>query len=167
MSIFLPFQDLTHQCIMASSSHKRRIWSQVTYFLYSDFQVGRTERLDNTLNPRFSKAVLVDYFFEELQKLKFFIYDIDSPTGNLKTADFLGELECTLGQVRYMLNLLAYYTDILLAHQGFLLCDKPLGMSVWEAISWVIFHNKNAFKKALGLACLERRLILHKTGFPC
>ena len=110
MSIFLPFQDLTHQCIMASSSHKRRIWSQVTYFLYSDFQVGRTERLDNTLNPRFSKAVLVDYFFEELQKLKFFIYDIDSPTGNLKMADFLGELECTLGQVRYMLNLLAYYT---------------------------------------------------------
>ena len=127
MSIFLPFQDLTHQCIMASSSHKRRIWSQVTYFLYSDFQVGRTERLDNTLNPRFSKAVLVDYFFEELQKLKFFIYDIDSPTGNLKTADFLGELECTLGQVRYMLNLLAYYTDILLAHQGFFLCvTNPL-----------------------------------------
>ncbi|XP_073233575.1 copine-3-like [Porites lutea] len=62
-------------------------------------EVGRTERLDNTLNPRFSKAVLVDYFFEELQKLKFFMYDIDSPTGNLKTADFLGELECTLGQL--------------------------------------------------------------------
>ena len=108
MSIFLPFQDLTNQYIMPSSSHKRRIWSQVTYFLYPDFQVGRTERLDNTLNPQFSKAVLVDYFFEELQKLKFFIYDIDSPTGNLKTADFLGELECTLGQVRYMLNLFAY-----------------------------------------------------------
>ncbi|XP_073233601.1 copine-3-like [Porites lutea] len=62
-------------------------------------EVGRTEKLDNTLNPQFSKAVLVDYFFEELQKLKFFIYDIDSPTGNLKTADFLGELECTLGQL--------------------------------------------------------------------
>ena len=41
----------------------------------------------------------MDYLFEELQKLKFFIYDIDSPTGNLKNADFLGELECTLGQV--------------------------------------------------------------------
>ena len=65
----------------------------------SFFQVGRTEKLDNTLNPQFSKAVLVDYFFEELQKVKFFIYDIDSPTGNLKNADFLGELECTLGQV--------------------------------------------------------------------
>ena len=70
----------------------------LTVFL-SFFQVGRTEKLDNTLNPQFSKAVLVDYFFEELQKLKIFIYDIDSPTGNLKSADFLGELECTLGQV--------------------------------------------------------------------
>lgn len=63
------------------------------------FEIGRTERLDNTLNPRFSKAVTVDYFFEELQKLKFFIYDIDSPSGNLKSADFLGEMECTLGQL--------------------------------------------------------------------
>lgn len=63
------------------------------------FEIGRTERLDNTLNPQFSKAVIVDYFFEELQKLKFFIHDIDSPTSNLKSADFLGEMECTLGQL--------------------------------------------------------------------
>ena len=56
--------------------------------------------MDNTLNPQFSKSVMVDYFFEELQKLKFFIYDIDSPSSNLKSADFLGELECSLGQVR-------------------------------------------------------------------
>lgn len=64
------------------------------------FEVGRTERLDNTLNPQFSKAVLIDYFFEELQKLKFFIYDIDNPnTTSLKSADFLGEMECSLGQL--------------------------------------------------------------------
>jgi len=44
----------------------------------------------------------VDYFFEELQKLKFFIYDIDSPSSNLKSADFLGEMESTLGQVKFM-----------------------------------------------------------------
>ena len=38
MSIFLPFQDLTNQCIMPSFSHiKRRVWSQATYFLYPDF----------------------------------------------------------------------------------------------------------------------------------
>jgi hypothetical protein len=45
---------------------------------------------------------LVDYFFEELQKLKFLLYDIDSARGSLKNADFLGEMECTLGQVSYI-----------------------------------------------------------------
>ena len=42
---------------------------------------------------------MVDYHFEELQKLKFSVYDIDDPKANLNKADFLGEIECTLGQV--------------------------------------------------------------------
>lgn len=35
-----------------------------------------------------------------VQKLKFGIYDIDNKTIDLSDDDFLGELECTLGQVR-------------------------------------------------------------------
>lgn len=35
-----------------------------------------------------------------VQKLKFGIYDIDNKTIDLGDDDFLGELECTLGQVR-------------------------------------------------------------------
>ncbi|XP_048577137.1 copine-3 isoform X2 [Nematostella vectensis] len=62
-------------------------------------EVGRTERLENTLNPNFSTTIVVDYFFEELQKLKFMVYDIDSASGSLKNADFLGEMQCTLGQL--------------------------------------------------------------------
>ena len=34
-----------------------------------------------------------------VQKLKFEVYDIDSDNCNLAEADFLGQLECTLGQV--------------------------------------------------------------------
>jgi hypothetical protein len=34
-----------------------------------------------------------------MQKLKFSVYDIDDPKVDLRKADFLGELECTLGQV--------------------------------------------------------------------
>lgn len=63
------------------------------------FQVGRTERIMNCLNPKFSKAFVVDYYFEMVQKLRFEMYDIDSENFSLKEADFLGELECTLGQV--------------------------------------------------------------------
>lgn len=51
------------------------------------------------MNPRFAKKFLIDYYFELVQKLKFGIYDIDNKTYDLSDDDFLGELECTLGQV--------------------------------------------------------------------
>ena len=63
--------------------------------------MGRTERLANSLNPQFSTPIIIDYFFEELQKLKFVIHDIDSASGSLKDADFLGEMQCNLGQVGF------------------------------------------------------------------
>ncbi|MEE6463623.1 hypothetical protein FKM82_005984 [Ascaphus truei] len=63
------------------------------------FEIDRTERIQNCLNPKFSKKFLVDYYFEVVQKLKFGIYDIDNKTVDLSDDDFLGEFECTLGQV--------------------------------------------------------------------
>lgn len=55
----------------------------------------------NCLNPRFSKKFVIDYYFEMVQKLKFCVYDIDNNTYDLSDDDFLGELECTLGQVSF------------------------------------------------------------------
>lgn len=63
------------------------------------FQVGRTEKIMNCLNPSFSKTFVIDYYFEVVQKLRFEVYDIDSENYSLQESDFLGELECTLGQV--------------------------------------------------------------------
>lgn len=60
---------------------------------------GRTEVLQNTLNPEFSSKVRIGYRFEEQQKLKFKIYDIDSHNPVLDAHDFLGEADCTLGQI--------------------------------------------------------------------
>ncbi|XP_026148539.1 copine-3-like isoform X1 [Mastacembelus armatus] len=62
-------------------------------------EIGRTEKIQNSLNPKFSKNLVVDYYFEMVQKLKFSVLDIDSANGSLQDADFLGELECTLGQI--------------------------------------------------------------------
>lgn len=91
--------------------------------MYDPLQVGRTERVENSLNPNFSKAILVDYFFEELQKLKFILYDIDSPRGSLKSADFLGEMECTLGQVGHTCLI---GNHIITSIAGFQSVDKSL-----------------------------------------
>lgn len=55
----------------------------------------------NCLNPKFSKKFVLDYYFEMVQRLKFCVYDIDNDTYDLADDDFLGEIECTLGQVNF------------------------------------------------------------------
>ncbi|MBN3287034.1 CPNE3 protein, partial [Polyodon spathula] len=62
-------------------------------------QVGRTEQVKNCLNPQFAKKFVIDYYFELVQKLKFGVYDIDNKTIDLSDDDFLGEIECTVGQI--------------------------------------------------------------------
>ncbi|XP_077865156.1 copine-8-like [Saccoglossus kowalevskii] len=59
----------------------------------------RTEQIQNTLNPDFVHKFIVNYYFEELQKLKFELYDVDSPKQRLGAHDFLGRIECTLGEI--------------------------------------------------------------------
>jgi len=62
-------------------------------------EVGRTERISNNLNPNFSRCIVIDYMFEQVQKIKFSVYDIDSDTQKLTEHDFLGSFETTLGEV--------------------------------------------------------------------
>ncbi|XP_067144459.1 copine-3-like isoform X1 [Centruroides vittatus] len=62
-------------------------------------EMGRTEMIKNNHNPDFCKPIKMDYFFEEVQKLKLVVYDIDNATKTLSDDDFLGFLECTLGEI--------------------------------------------------------------------
>lgn len=39
------------------------------------------------------------YHFEMVQKLRFVVYDIDNDTPSLEDDDYLGNIECTLGEV--------------------------------------------------------------------
>ncbi|XP_076617891.1 copine-3-like [Chaetodon auriga] len=63
------------------------------------YEFGRTEMILNCLNPKFAKKFVIDYYFEMVQRLRFCVYDIDNDTYDLGDDDFLGELECTLGQI--------------------------------------------------------------------
>ncbi|KAM9331606.1 copine-3-like isoform 1-T1 [Pholidichthys leucotaenia] len=63
------------------------------------YEYGRTEMILNCLNPKFAKKFVLDYYFEMVQRLKFCVFDIDNDTYDLSDDDFLGELECTLGQI--------------------------------------------------------------------
>ncbi|XP_069062241.1 copine-9 [Pleurodeles waltl] len=65
---------------------------------WSEF--GRTEVIDNTLNPDFVRKFVLDYFFEEKQNLRFDVFNVDSRSCNIsKHKDFLGQMFCTLGEV--------------------------------------------------------------------
>nr|KAF6494362.1 copine 8 [Rousettus aegyptiacus] len=46
-------------------------------------EFGRTEVIDNTLNPDFVRKFILDYFFEERENLRFDLYDVDSKSPNL------------------------------------------------------------------------------------
>lgn len=58
---------------------------------------ARTEALRNTLEPQWTKRIRVQYFFDQEQRLRFDIIDVD----DFKTlrGDFLGMVETTLAQL--------------------------------------------------------------------
>lgn len=58
--------------------------------------VGRTETIDNNLNPNFKKSFVFDYIFETQQHLKFQVMDQDDKVDS-KNDDFIGSIETTLG----------------------------------------------------------------------
>ncbi|XP_031810551.1 copine-9 isoform X8 [Sarcophilus harrisii] len=62
-------------------------------------EFGRTEVIDNTLNPDFLRKFVLDYFFEEKQNLRFDVYNVDSKTNISKPKDFLGQAFLALGEV--------------------------------------------------------------------
>ncbi|XP_029464589.1 copine-2 isoform X2 [Rhinatrema bivittatum] len=62
-------------------------------------EIDRTETTVNNLNPAFAKKFIINYHFEEVQKLKFAMFDQDKSSTQLYEHDFLGEFACTLGTI--------------------------------------------------------------------
>lgn len=62
-------------------------------------EAGRTECIKNNLNPHFKMQVTIPYHFEQLQHIRFGIWDIDSRKLDLKTHDFLGDVRTTVAEL--------------------------------------------------------------------
>eukprot|EP01116_Phalansterium_solitarium_P024261 TRINITY_DN8840_c0_g1_i1.p1 TRINITY_DN8840_c0_g1~~TRINITY_DN8840_c0_g1_i1.p1 ORF type:complete len:309 (+),score=88.59 TRINITY_DN8840_c0_g1_i1:48-929(+) len=71
-------------------------------------EVGRTEVIRDQDNPVFRTTVVLDYYFEELQKLKFLVFDVDDPNrvavarderSLLAACDYIGKVEGVLGEI--------------------------------------------------------------------
>jgi len=61
--------------------------------------VDRTETIDNTLNPQWAKKFVLEFQFEKRQVMKIEVYDADSSSPHLADHDFIGSVECSLGEV--------------------------------------------------------------------
>mmetsp|Transcript_7303 Transcript_7303/g.10878 ORF Transcript_7303/g.10878 Transcript_7303/m.10878 type:complete len:600 (-) Transcript_7303:107-1906(-) len=69
-------------------------------------EIDRTEICSNTLNPNFVRLVTMFYHFEEIQYLKFEVYDADTSFStasskklSLQKQDFQGSAECALALI--------------------------------------------------------------------
>uniref|UniRef100_A0A6Q2X1Q3 Copine-3 n=1 Tax=Esox lucius TaxID=8010 RepID=A0A6Q2X1Q3_ESOLU len=113
------------------------------------YEVGRTEKVQNCLAPKFAKKFIVDYYFEIVQKLKFGIYDIDNKTVDLNDDDFLGQLECTLGQVRFPLQFLFLFLIDLNIQDFFGKSDPYLEFYKQTETGWQLAHRTEVVKNNL------------------
>jgi len=62
-------------------------------------EVGRTEVVENNLNPSFVTPIKVQYCFEAQQFMRFVIYDSDDKSQNTDKSDQLGATETTMASI--------------------------------------------------------------------
>jgi len=62
-------------------------------------ELFRTETIQDNLDPVWHKKLVIEYRFEERQVMMFSVYDRDTASNNLQEQDYLGQMQCTLGEI--------------------------------------------------------------------
>ncbi|XP_025417468.1 copine-5-like isoform X2 [Sipha flava] len=83
------FSKSDPMCVVYMKTSENSRWSEIF----------RTECINNSLNPDFMTKVQILYRFEVQQLIKFEVYDVDSHLSDLRSQDFLGFCETTLGHI--------------------------------------------------------------------
>jgi hypothetical protein len=56
------------------------------------------------LNPSFAFSLILDYYFERLQCLRFYVVDVDGPSNERKSHEALGQCQCSVAQIVSVAN---------------------------------------------------------------
>ena len=113
--------------------------------------VDKTETIDNTLDPVFEKKFVLQFRFEERQLLRLSVYDRDGPSQKLADHDFIGQAECSLGEV------VSQQGKGLTRH---LVGDKSTNTNSKQTITVVaeeLISSKEVLKLSLGAKGLEKK----------
>ncbi len=90
----LSCRNLINADILSKSDPYCIVWMKESQWQEKYYEVGRTERIDDNLNPEWVKKFILNFNFESVQKMKFEVWDVD-PDGQ----DFLGQFETTLADI--------------------------------------------------------------------
>ena len=113
--------------------------------------VDKTETIDNTLDPVFEKKFVLQFRFEERQLLRLSVYDRDGPSQKLADHDFIGQAECSLGEV------VSQQGKGLTRH---LVGDKSTNTNSKQTITVIaeeLISSKEVLKLSLGAKGLEKK----------
>lgn len=94
IELTLSCRNLINADFISKSDPYCIVWMKELAWQGQHYEVGRTETIDDTLNPQWVKKFVLDYKFETIQKIKFEVWDED-----LKGSDFLGRFETTLSDL--------------------------------------------------------------------
>jgi len=76
-----------------------QIWAHIKDRMDQWQLIGRTEIIKDNLNPVFATPIPVDYYFEEVQMMKFVVVDIDRPIDSLVGQDMVGDVQLALSDI--------------------------------------------------------------------
>ena len=62
-------------------------------------ELKRTDTIWDNLNPEFPDQIILQYHFEQVQELRFDVYDRDNESEDLQAHDFIGRVETTLSRI--------------------------------------------------------------------
>lgn len=134
----------------------------------------RTEVVMNSRNPDFTKKVNIMFRFEEQQKIKFEVYDVDSASPDLTKHDFIGWVETTLGNIvsQHVIKKKIEFHNPSLKRGILVISAEELSSSKEEVEFQLIAHNldkKDFFGKSDPFALILKStesgeyVVVHKT----
>ena len=137
-------------------------------------EYARTETIQDTSNPDFTKKINIMYRFEEMQKLKFEVYDVDSASTNLAAHDFIGWVEITLGNLvsQKVMNQKIQFHNPSLARGNLIISAEELSSNKEEVEIQIVAHKlekKGYFSSNNSFAVISKSneygdyVVVHKT----
>ena len=96
IELFISARHLRDLDVFSKSDPYCKVSFKRDYTQHQYSVVGKTETIQNNLNPNFAKSFQIDYIFESRQDIRFDIFDDD---GKGNQDDFIGYVETTVGNL--------------------------------------------------------------------